>query len=97
VRFRRFVRDGVRTAIYRLARAASCAALLLSGCAVGPNFAPPSPPGVTRYTAKPLTSPHPNPEPKVAGQRFIEGRRHSDPLVDGVSLQTAQRPDQAVD
>ncbi|WP_366112854.1 hypothetical protein [Bradyrhizobium sp.] len=92
--FRRFLRDGVRMAIYRLASAASCAALLLSGCAVGPNFASPSSPDVTRYTAKPLTSPHPNPERWAKVHRR---GRHPDPLVDGVSLQTAQRPDQAVD
>lgn len=59
---------------YRSAIAASCAGLLLSSCAVGPNFSPPPTPDVTRYTPEPLSSPHPNSEPpKVAGQRFIEG------------------------
>lgn len=59
---------------YRSAIAASCAGLLLSGCAVGPNFSPPPAPDVTRYTPEPLSSPHPSIEPtKVTGQRFIEG------------------------
>jgi NodT family efflux transporter outer membrane factor (OMF) lipoprotein len=59
---------------YVSAIAASWAGLLLSSCAVGPNFSPPPTPDVTRYTSEPLASPHPAPEPpKVVGQRFIEG------------------------
>ncbi len=59
---------------YRSAIAASCAGLLLSSCAVGPNFSPPPAPDVMRYTPEPLSSPHPSPEPpKIAGQRFVEG------------------------
>lgn len=58
---------------YRWVFAASCASIL-SGCAVGPNFSPPQPPEVARFTPEPLLSPRFNPEqPKIAGQRFIEG------------------------
>ncbi|MGO4682375.1 efflux transporter outer membrane subunit [Hyphomicrobium sp. 2TAF46] len=58
---------------YRWVFAASCASIL-SGCAVGPNFSPPQPPEVARFTPEPLLSPRSNPEqPKIAGQRFIEG------------------------
>jgi NodT family efflux transporter outer membrane factor (OMF) lipoprotein len=41
---------------YRYAVAASCAALLLSGCAVGPDFVEPAAPDVDRYTREHLAS-----------------------------------------
>ncbi|MBK5654498.1 MULTISPECIES: efflux transporter outer membrane subunit [Bradyrhizobium] len=59
---------------YRCLVAAPFAAMMLSGCAVGPNFVSPPTPDVARYTPEPLTSPHPAVEPPhVASQRFIPG------------------------
>ena len=65
---------GVGMLRYRSVFAASCAALLLSSCAVGPKFSSPPTPDVARYTPELLSSPHSSPEsPGIAGQRFIEG------------------------
>lgn len=48
--------------------------VMVSGCAVGPNFAPPAVPDVDRYTAQPLKSPNAGPgTPRVAGQHFVTG------------------------
>lgn len=59
---------------YRRGLAASFAALVLSGCAVGPNFSSPPAPDVTRYTPEPLTSPRPLSEgPRITSQRFLTG------------------------
>jgi len=41
----------LRSALCRLRRAAALAAVLVGGCAVGPNFQPPAPPAVGSYTA----------------------------------------------
>src|SRR3984957_3459800 len=45
------------------------AGVLLTGCAVGPDFHEPAPPEITRYTRDSLTSP-----PSAPGQRFVEGQ-----------------------
>jgi NodT family efflux transporter outer membrane factor (OMF) lipoprotein len=46
----------------------------ISGCAVGPNFAPPAAPDVTGYVPDKLSSPNPGPgAPRVAGQHFVTG------------------------
>ena len=48
--------------------------LAISGCAVGPNFAPPSAPDVSGYVRGKLESPNPGPgAPRVAGQHFVTG------------------------
>lgn len=39
-----------------LATSVAVTALLVAGCAVGPNYKPPGPPAVTEYTAEPLSS-----------------------------------------
>jgi len=53
---------------------AGAAGLLLTSCAVGPNFAPPPAPDVTRYTPEPLSSPRANSGgPRVAQQHFVTG------------------------
>jgi len=50
------------------------AALLLTSCAVGPNFKPPPAPDVSGYTPEQLKSPHADPAgPQVAPQRFKVG------------------------
>lgn len=50
-------------------------AALIAGCAVGPNFKPPAPPPVDRYTARPLP-PRTSSAPTLDGaaQRFLIGR-----------------------
>jgi NodT family efflux transporter outer membrane factor (OMF) lipoprotein len=46
----------------------------ISGCAVGPNFAPPAAPDVSGYLPGKLSSPNPGPGgPRVAGQHFVTG------------------------
>ncbi|MBR1218103.1 efflux transporter outer membrane subunit [Bradyrhizobium sp. U87765 SZCCT0131] len=53
---------------------ASFTAVLLSSCAVGPNFSSPPTPDVAGYTPEPLASPRAAPgAPRVAGQRFTNG------------------------
>jgi NodT family efflux transporter outer membrane factor (OMF) lipoprotein len=49
------------------------AAMLLTSCAVGPDFRPPAPPEISRYTRDPLTSPSSG-QPSGLEQRFVEGR-----------------------
>jgi NodT family efflux transporter outer membrane factor (OMF) lipoprotein len=52
---------------------ASAAAMALAGCTLGPNFARPTPPGVTQYTAEP--TPEQTTSAEIAGgdaQRFIK-------------------------
>jgi NodT family efflux transporter outer membrane factor (OMF) lipoprotein len=47
---------------------------VVSGCAVGPNFAPPPVPDVDRYTKERLSSPDAGPgAPHVEGQHFVNG------------------------
>jgi NodT family efflux transporter outer membrane factor (OMF) lipoprotein len=49
-------------------------ALAISGCAVGPNFAPPPAPDVDGYVRGKLASPNPGSGgPRVAGQHFVTG------------------------
>jgi NodT family efflux transporter outer membrane factor (OMF) lipoprotein len=53
---------------------ACASALVLGGCAVGPNFSPPSAPDVERFTAQPTTSPGVTADgPKVTRQHFVNG------------------------
>jgi NodT family efflux transporter outer membrane factor (OMF) lipoprotein len=77
-------------------------ALLLGGCAVGPNFSPPKAPDVDRYTAEPTASPNADPKgPKVAQQHFVTGGTvaakwwaafHSQPLNDLIRLSVEHNP-----
>jgi NodT family efflux transporter outer membrane factor (OMF) lipoprotein len=64
-------------AVKHLVRIASSltAALLASSCAVGPDFQPPGPPDVNRYTAEPLAS-HTSSADVAKGeaQRFDQGK-----------------------
>ncbi|MEO6974713.1 MAG: efflux transporter outer membrane subunit [Gallionella sp.] len=46
-------------------------AMLMTGCAVGPDFKRPAPPTVKGYTAEPLPA---HPSSTDAGQQFVEGR-----------------------
>jgi outer membrane protein TolC len=49
-------------------------ALLIAGCAVGPNFKPPAAPSFSRYTASPLATT--SATPNIVGgdaQRFVAG------------------------
>jgi NodT family efflux transporter outer membrane factor (OMF) lipoprotein len=63
------ISPGVRKALL-----ASAASLWLAGCAVGPNFAPPPAPDVSRYTPEPLASPRADANgPNVPRQRFVSG------------------------
>jgi NodT family efflux transporter outer membrane factor (OMF) lipoprotein len=55
--------------------AASFAALLVSGCAVGPDFLAPAPPDVSRYTKEPLAPRTASTDaPHGEAQHFINGR-----------------------
>lgn len=72
--------DGLRTTCFRsrwlhVARALPwllSAALSLAGCAVGPDFVPPTSPDVAGYTPERLVSPRPDRDgPRVAPQRFV--------------------------
>ena len=71
------VRYGMERGLFGARRMRFCfvsAALLMAGCAVGPNFKKPAPPAVTSYTAKPLNTTVATPD--VAGgeaQRFVNG------------------------
>jgi len=59
---------------FRRVAALPISALLLSGCAVGPNFVPPASPDVERYTSEPMASATGEHEgPKVAAQHFVTG------------------------
>ena len=52
----------------------SAASLWLASCAVGPNFAPPPAPDVSRYTPEPLASPRADTDgPRVPRQQFVNG------------------------
>ncbi|WP_422389062.1 efflux transporter outer membrane subunit [Bradyrhizobium septentrionale] len=54
--------------------AAAAGALMLAGCAVGPNFSSPPAPTVAGYTPEKLQSPPSDPAgPRVSGQRFVNG------------------------
>src|SRR6202163_3406306 len=59
-----------------LTRTALLGAILasISGCAVGPNFAPPAAPDVDGYVRGRLASPNPGSDPpRVVGQHFVTG------------------------
>ena len=59
---------------YRSAAGASLAALLLSSCAVGPNFSSPPAPDVDRYSPEKLASPNAAPgAPRIKPQHFVSG------------------------
>jgi NodT family efflux transporter outer membrane factor (OMF) lipoprotein len=59
---------------YRSATAAPFAAMLLSSCAVGPNFSVPPAPDVDRYTPEKLASPSAAPgAPPIKPQHFVGG------------------------
>jgi NodT family efflux transporter outer membrane factor (OMF) lipoprotein len=74
----------------------------VSGCAVGPNFEPPAPPDVGRYTAQPTAQPSvSSSSPRVARQHFIEGAAvaarwwaafRSRPLNDLIRLSVEHNP-----
>src|SRR6185437_2815727 len=82
---------------------AALGASLLSGCAVGPDFKKPAAPGVTSYTATPLTTTAAT--PGVAGgetQRFVPGGDisadwwtlfHSAPLNELIEHSLTKNPD----
>jgi len=65
--------------IVRRWRSAACGvlagilALVVSSCAVGPNFVPPPAPDVDNYVRGKLASPNPGSAPRVAGQHFVTG------------------------
>ncbi|MGO4716339.1 TolC family protein, partial [Bradyrhizobium sp. 2TAF24] len=81
---------------------ASFTAVLLSSCAVGPNFSSPPTPDVAGYTPEPLASPRAAPgAPRIAGQRFTSGADiptrwwaafRSKPLNDLIRLSIAHNP-----
>ncbi len=58
---------------YRAATGVSFAALLLSGCAVGPNFSTPPVPDVDRYTPEKLASATTSGAPRIQQQHFANG------------------------
>jgi NodT family efflux transporter outer membrane factor (OMF) lipoprotein len=86
-----------------LSLAGVLAALLLSGCMVGPNFKTPAPPQVSDYTAQPLTTTAAT--PRVTGgeaQRFVSEAEipadwwtlfHSQPLNDLIEASLANNHD----
>src|ERR1700724_628257 len=58
--------------------AAAFVATIVSSCAVGPDFAPPAAPDVSRYTKEPLANHTASTDaPKGASQRFVQGREIS--------------------
>src|SRR5512146_3144492 len=60
----------------RLRCIAGCAVVLAAGCAAGPNFKPPPPPGRAGYTAMPLAATVATPgNPAGAAQRLQPGAR----------------------
>ena len=77
-------------------------ALLLSGCAVGPNFSPPASPDVDRYTSGPTASPAIERDgSKVASQHFVHGGEvaakwwaafRSQPLNDLIRMSVEHNP-----
>ena len=81
---------------------ASLVSVMVSGCAVGPNFAPPPTPDVDRYTRERLASPNAGPgAPHVEGQHFVSGADissrwweafHSRPLDDLIKLSVDHNP-----
>jgi NodT family efflux transporter outer membrane factor (OMF) lipoprotein len=97
--------DGIATAVSSRALpfAASLAALLVAGCAVGPDFKKPAPPDVTSYTPAPLSTTAAS--PGVAGgeaQTFDMGSDiagdwwtlfHSKPLNDLIDQSLANNHD----
>ena len=50
------------------------AAMLLTSCAVGPDFLHPAPPDVGRYTKEPLAQTSSTDSPTGRAQRFVQGR-----------------------
>jgi NodT family efflux transporter outer membrane factor (OMF) lipoprotein len=78
------------------------ATALLAGCAVGPDFAPPPPPAVSRYTPEPLAAPVAERNgPAVPRQRFVDGADiparwwaafRSKPLNDLIRLSVVHNP-----
>ncbi len=69
----RETRDRTATAAMR-ALAIGAFALMLAGCAVGPDFVSPAAPEVTGYTPEKLRSPGTDPAgPRVAQQHFVDG------------------------
>lgn len=93
-----------RTALLSAARRLLCAllALVLTSCAVGPNFKTPPPPKVAGYTPQPLrTTASTTNVPGGEAQRFAEGADipgewwtlfHSKPLNDLIELSLSNNP-----
>ncbi|HXW73074.1 MAG TPA: efflux transporter outer membrane subunit [Methylocella sp.] len=84
--------------------ATACATLIMTaGCAFGPDFLPPAPPDVTRFTKEPLKSSSASDgSGKGQGQRFAEDRDiagewwrlfHSKPLDDLIEDALEHNPD----
>src|SRR3974390_2770351 len=78
-------------------------AVLMAGCAVGPNFKKPAPPEVSDYTSSPLST-TPGTTNVIGGepQRFLSGGDisgdwwtlfHSKPLNDLIELSLSNNPD----
>jgi len=77
-------------------------ALLLAGCAVGPNFKPPAPPRVKGYTAEPpVTTSSATQVPGGAARHFVPGQDisgqwwilfHSRPLADLIEQSLTNNP-----
>src|SRR5208283_1505126 len=60
---------------FRSVASALTVAMWVAGCAVGPDFAPPAPPEVGRYTREPLAGRTSGSDaPGGAAQRFVNGR-----------------------
>jgi NodT family efflux transporter outer membrane factor (OMF) lipoprotein len=79
----------------------SIVSVMVSGCAVGPNFAPPPAPDVDRYTKERLASPNAPGTPHVEGQHFVTGADvssrwwtafHSRPLDDLIKMSVEHNP-----
>ena len=76
--------------------------VVVSGCAVGPNFVPPAAPDVDRYTAAPLASASAGPgAPHVEAQHFVKGADvsvrwwtafHSRPLDELIRMSVDHNP-----
>jgi NodT family efflux transporter outer membrane factor (OMF) lipoprotein len=97
------VSNRLATPTYSGAWLAAIIAVLLTGCAVGPDFTPPAAPAVDGYTPEPLGS-HTTAAPTVGGeaQRFVRNLDlpgqwwtlfHSRPLNDLVGKALAANPD----
>ena len=97
------IRINLRSALRPRPCLAALAAVLLGGCAVGPNFKPPAPPAVDSYTAAPLQTTVAT--TNVAGgdaQRFANGVNlpadwwtlfHSKPLNELIVQSLTNNPD----